>query len=306
MSPQKHNYNLRKRAAKAAAATPQGRKARKTSKATGNGISKTARTAPKTIYYTVKTSTMARLAEMEFAVNTTLVEGVRFYRLPDGSKRAPRGVVVMKISIPAGVEGGEWPDEIDFEEIRGEEEVERQAEAEAEENVSSEAQLQPPQARRKGRYYHAPKTSKATGNGISKTARTALKLTNIYYAAKPSTMARLAEMEFSVHTTLVEVVRFYRLPGGSKRAPNGVMVLKISISADVEGGEWPEEMDLLEEEVEVCQEAEHEKKLEQQLPEQRLEKEQQEEEEAEKAEEAEEKQEEGQAGNTSRLSCINM
>ncbi|KAI5848091.1 hypothetical protein BZA05DRAFT_446805 [Tricharina praecox] len=126
MSPHKHNYNLRKRAERAAAATPPRRKACKTSKtaASRSSISKTARAAPKTIYYALKFSAMARLTEMEITKDTTLVEGERFHRLSCGGKRAPRGVVALKISIPAGVEGGEWPDEMELEAISGEEEEE--------------------------------------------------------------------------------------------------------------------------------------------------------------------------------------
>ncbi|KAI5848105.1 hypothetical protein BZA05DRAFT_420401 [Tricharina praecox] len=92
-----------------------------------------------------------------------------------------------------------------------------------------------------------------------------------------------------------------------KRAPRGVVVMKISVPARVEGGEWPQEMDFEEhqveaqEEVEVRQEAEHEKKLEQQLSEQQKEKKQQKEEVKEGKKEGER-----QTANSSRLNCIVM
>ncbi|KAI5847463.1 hypothetical protein BZA05DRAFT_446949 [Tricharina praecox] len=141
-------YNLRKRAAKPAATvnTP-GRKANKNPKSASGGISKAAR-APKTYVYCIKPSSMARLAELEFGEHTTLVEGARFYLLPGGKKRAPSGVVSMRVTVPAGVDA-KWLVEMDLEEeFLGEadeqvmEEERQAAAAEHEQEEKLEQQIQ--------------------------------------------------------------------------------------------------------------------------------------------------------------------
>ncbi|KAI5847501.1 hypothetical protein BZA05DRAFT_457562 [Tricharina praecox] len=112
MSPKR--YDIRKRAPRpAAAAVKPARNAPKITKA-ASGISKSGRA--KKYIYALKASTMARLADMEFDVHTTLVEGARFYLQPGGRKRIPSGVVSMVITTPAGVDA-QWPVELDFEEM---------------------------------------------------------------------------------------------------------------------------------------------------------------------------------------------
>ncbi|KAI5851763.1 hypothetical protein BZA05DRAFT_452656 [Tricharina praecox] len=111
MSPKR--YDLRKRATKpAASAVKPGRKAPKIPKA-ASGLSKS---TSKKYVYVLKPSAMARLADMEFDVHTTLVQGPRFYLQPGGKKRAPSGVVSMVATVPAGVDA-QWPVELDFEEM---------------------------------------------------------------------------------------------------------------------------------------------------------------------------------------------
>ncbi|KAI5847465.1 hypothetical protein BZA05DRAFT_437841 [Tricharina praecox] len=137
---------------------------------------------------------------------------------------------------------------------------------------------------------NSPKIPKAA-SGISKSARAK----KYIYALKPTTMARLADIEFDEHTTLVEGARFYLQPGGRKRAPSGVVAMVITVPAGVEG-QWPVWMDFKEEVLGEAEEKEVEQQLQQQPENEQLEEEQQ----------AEAEEEERPAGNTSRLSCIVM